>query len=97
VSQLYLYLIVAGNNFTYRRAQIVATLSATILDLFFFFLSMALNGGSNGPSSRGQSSRRIHDINEIIRFNPQKIILMPCGFDTHRTLKEAKTLETIDK
>jgi len=54
-------------------------------------------GGINGLSSRGEPSRRIHDIDEIIKFNPDKIILMPCGFDTHRTLKEAKTLETNDK
>jgi iron complex transport system substrate-binding protein len=54
-------------------------------------------GGINGLSSRGEPSRRIHDIDEIIQFNPDKIIFMPCGFDTHRTLKEAKTLETNDK
>jgi iron complex transport system substrate-binding protein len=51
-------------------------------------------GGINGLSSRGQPSRRVNDINEIIQFNPDKIILMPCGFDIHRTLNEAKTLET---
>jgi iron complex transport system substrate-binding protein len=54
-------------------------------------------GGVNGLSSRGQSSRRIDDIDEIIKFDPDKIILMPCGFDIHRTLIEAKTLETNDK
>jgi iron complex transport system substrate-binding protein len=51
-------------------------------------------GGINDLSSRGQPSRRIHDTNEIKQFNPDKIILMPCGFDVHRTLSEAKTLET---
>jgi iron complex transport system substrate-binding protein len=54
-------------------------------------------GGINGLGSRGQSSRRIHDIDDIVKFNPDKIVLMPCGFDTHKTLKEAKTLETNDK
>ena len=54
-------------------------------------------GGVNGLSSRGQPSRRIDDINEIIKFDPDKIILMPCGFDIHRTLREAKTLETNDR
>ncbi|MER5175726.1 MAG: cobalamin-binding protein, partial [Candidatus Nitrosocosmicus sp.] len=39
----------------------------------------------------------IHDIEEIIKFNPDKIILMPCGFDVDRTLDEAKILETNDK
>src|SRR5690348_3146593 len=45
-------------------------------------------GGINGLSSRGQPSRRVHDINEIIQFHPDKILLMPCGFDIHRTLNE---------
>ncbi|MGA9153273.1 MAG: cobalamin-binding protein [Candidatus Nitrosopolaris sp.] len=54
-------------------------------------------GGVNGLSSRGQPSRRIDDINEIIKFDPDKIILMPCGFDIHRTLREAKTLEMNDR
>jgi len=51
-------------------------------------------GGINGLSSRAQPSRRIHDIDEIMKFNPDRIILMPCGFDIDRTLREAKTLET---
>jgi iron complex transport system substrate-binding protein len=54
-------------------------------------------GGINGVSSRAQPSRRIPDIDEIITFNPDKVILMPCGFDIHRTLREAKTLETNNK
>jgi iron complex transport system substrate-binding protein len=53
-------------------------------------------GGINGLCSRGQPSRRMY-IDEIIKFNPDKIILMPCGFDLDRTLTEAKTLETNDK
>lgn len=53
-------------------------------------------GGINGLSSRGQPSHRIY-IDEIIKFNPDKIILMPCGFDIDRTLTEAKTLEINDK
>jgi iron complex transport system substrate-binding protein len=36
-------------------------------------------------------------IDEIIKFNPDRIILMPCGFDIDRTLIEAKTLEINDK
>jgi iron complex transport system substrate-binding protein len=54
-------------------------------------------GGINGVSSRAQASRRMPDIDEIITFNPDKVILMPCGFDIHRTLREAKTLETNNK
>jgi iron complex transport system substrate-binding protein len=54
-------------------------------------------GGINGLSSHAQPSRRIHDIDEITIFDPEKIILMPCGFNIDRTLKEAKILETNDK
>jgi iron complex transport system substrate-binding protein len=53
-------------------------------------------GGSNGLGTAGQPSRRI-SIDEIIEFNPDKIILMPCGLDIDRTLKEAKTLENNEK
>jgi len=65
---------------------------------FFFFYwvpqMVEIAGGINGLSSRAQPSRRIHDIDEIMKFNPDRIILMPCGFDIDRTLREAKTLET---
>ena len=54
-------------------------------------------GGINGLTSRGRPSRRIQDIDEIINFDPDKIILMPCGFDIDRTIREAKVLETNDK
>jgi iron complex transport system substrate-binding protein len=54
-------------------------------------------GGINGLSSRAEPSHRLHDIDEIIKFDPDKIILMPCGFDLNRTLREAKTLETDNK
>ena len=53
-------------------------------------------GGSNGLSSVGQPSSRV-SLEEIMEFNPDKIILMPCGFDLDRTLKEAKTLDKNDK
>ena len=53
-------------------------------------------GGSNGLGGMGQPSRRI-SIDEIIEFNPDKIILMPCGFEINRTLKEAKTLGNNEK
>ena len=46
-------------------------------------------GGYNGLGTRGEPSRRV-SIDEIIEFDPEKIILMPCGFDLERTLKEAK-------
>lgn len=53
-------------------------------------------GGSNGLSTPRQQSYRI-SIEEIMQFNPDKIILMPCGFDIDRTLKEAKLLQNIDE
>jgi iron complex transport system substrate-binding protein len=53
-------------------------------------------GGISGLSYAGEPSRRIN-IDEITNFNPDKIILMPCGFDIERTVEEAKILETNDK
>ena len=53
-------------------------------------------GGSNGLGTIGQPSRRV-SIDEIIEFNPDKIILMPCGFDIDRISKEAKSLDKNDK
>ncbi|MGH1568149.1 MAG: cobalamin-binding protein [Nitrosopumilus sp.] len=44
-------------------------------------------GGENMISKTGEHSRRL-DIKEIIESNPDIIILMPCGFDTQRTMKE---------
>jgi len=44
-------------------------------------------GGINMISKTGEPSRRL-DIDEIIKSNPDIIILMPCGFDTQRTIKE---------
>jgi iron complex transport system substrate-binding protein len=53
-------------------------------------------GGYNGLSTRGQPSRRI-SLEQIIEFNPDKIILMPCGFDVDRTLQEAKLLDSLSE
>jgi iron complex transport system substrate-binding protein len=44
-------------------------------------------GGINGLSSCGKPSHRIN-VNEIMNFDPDKIILMPCGFDIDRILIE---------
>ena len=53
-------------------------------------------GGINGLSAPRQPSRRI-SIEEIMEFSPDKIVLMPCGFDIDRTLKEVKVLQNNDK
>jgi iron complex transport system substrate-binding protein len=52
-------------------------------------------GGVNGLNAPRQRSRRI-SIEEVIEFNPHKIVLMPCGFDIDRTLRELKVLQNND-
>jgi iron complex transport system substrate-binding protein len=44
-------------------------------------------GGENLISKTGEHSRRL-EIKEIIESNPDIIILMPCGFDTQRAIRE---------
>jgi iron complex transport system substrate-binding protein len=44
-------------------------------------------GGINLISKKGEHSRRLN-IEEITESNPDIIILMPCGFDTQRTISE---------
>lgn len=52
-----------------------------------------LAGGINGISSTGERSRRM-EIQEIESFDPDIIILMPCGFDIKRAIEEyGKLLE----
>jgi iron complex transport system substrate-binding protein len=56
---------------------------------------VTIAGGINGISSRGKPSRRM-SMNEIELFDPDKIVLMPCGFNLNRTLSEVKILDKID-
>jgi iron complex transport system substrate-binding protein len=53
---------------------------------------LEIAGGINGLGSYGKPSYRI-GIDEIIKFDPDKIILMPCGFDIDRTLIEFKQVK----
>ena len=46
-------------------------------------------GGINGLSKSKEQSRRA-SLEEIKKFDPDKIILMPCGFNIDRTIKEYK-------
>jgi iron complex transport system substrate-binding protein len=46
-----------------------------------------LAGGVNLISKTGEHSRRM-DVSEVIDSSPDIIILMPCGFDTARTISE---------
>lgn len=48
-------------------------------------------GGINGISVAGEPSRRM-DIREVVEFDPDIIVLMPCGFEIKRTLKELPAL-----
>lgn len=48
-------------------------------------------GGINGISSIGEQSRRM-SIEEITKFDPDIIVLMPCGFDVSRTIVEYEKL-----
>jgi len=45
----------------------------------------------NGISKKGSQSKVI-SIDEIEEFRPDKIVIMPCGFDIERTEREAKTI-----
>jgi iron complex transport system substrate-binding protein len=53
-------------------------------------------GGVNGISSAGEPSRRM-DIEEAVQLDPDIIVLMPCGFDIKRTLKELLVLASNEK
>jgi iron complex transport system substrate-binding protein len=53
-------------------------------------------GGINGLSKPKEQSRRT-SLKEIKRFDPDKIILMPCGFNIDRTIKEYKNTNTLNK
>lgn len=48
-------------------------------------------GGEAGLAEKGQPSPKI-DWGRVARFAPEVIVLMPCGFDVDRTLKEVHLL-----
>jgi iron complex transport system substrate-binding protein len=48
-------------------------------------------GGTNLISKKGEKSRRM-TLDEAENSNPEIIILMPCGFDTERTISEYKKI-----
>jgi len=53
-------------------------------------------GGINGLSAVGEPSRRM-DLEEAVQMDPDVIVLMPCGFDIERTLKELPGLASNGK
>ena len=52
--------------------------------------------GINGISFTGEPSRRM-DIDEAMKFDPDIVVLMPCGFDISQTLKELPVLSNNEK
>ena len=52
-------------------------------------------GGINGLSKSKEQSKRT-SLEEIKKFDPDKIILMPCGF-IDRTIKEYKNITSFNK
>jgi iron complex transport system substrate-binding protein len=53
-------------------------------------------GGINGLSRSKEQSRKA-SLEEIIKFDPDKIVLMPCGFTIDRTIKEYKSNSILNK
>jgi iron complex transport system substrate-binding protein len=53
-------------------------------------------GGISGLGSAGEPSRRM-DIDEAAQLDPDIIVLMPCGLDIKRTLKELPALARNEK
>jgi len=51
-----------------------------------------LAGAINGVSKRGEPSRRMK-WQEALKFEPDIIVLMPCGFDVERAMKELWRIE----
>lgn len=53
-------------------------------------------GGINGISAAGEPSRRM-EIDEALQFDPDIVVLMPCGFEIPRILKELPALARNEK
>lgn len=53
-------------------------------------------GGISGMSVAGEHSRRM-DIDELVQFDPDIIVMMPCGYGIKRTEKEMKALKKNEK
>ena len=53
-----------------------------------------LAGGTAGLAEKGKPSTKI-EWERVIEFAPEVIVLMPCGFDVERTLKEAPPIQRL--
>jgi iron complex transport system substrate-binding protein len=52
-------------------------------------------GGGRGPKLDASGKSLFTTWNKISKFDPQVVVLCPCGFDLERTLDEVKYLENI--
>lgn len=52
-----------------------------------------MSGGRNGLSTAGASSGYTQ-WNDVVGFDPEVIVVMPCGFDLERSIAEAETLKS---
>ena len=50
-------------------------------------------GGRNGLTTAGAASGYT-EWNDVVGFDPEVMVVMPCGFDLERTIAEAATLKT---
>lgn len=53
---------------------------------------VGIAGGINGISKIGERSRKI-DLKQIAQFDPDILILSPCGFELHKVLQEYDSLQ----
>jgi iron complex transport system substrate-binding protein len=51
-----------------------------------------ISGGINGISKIGERSRKI-DLSQISQFDPDILILLPCGFDIYKVIREYGSLQ----
>jgi iron complex transport system substrate-binding protein len=56
---------------------------------------VALAGGIDGLGEKGEPSKQI-GWEAVRAFAPEVVVLMPCGFDVQRNLKEASLLSRLD-
>jgi iron complex transport system substrate-binding protein len=56
---------------------------------------VALAGGIDGLGKKGEPSKKI-EWEAVRAFAPEVVVLMPCGFDVQRSLKEASLLTRLD-
>jgi iron complex transport system substrate-binding protein len=54
-----------------------------------------LAGGSDGLGHKCEPSAKVQ-WKEVLKLQPEVIVLMPCGFDVQRTLRESALLQKLD-